>query len=320
MKKIDRIRDKFFKVILSDTRNTKPILRLLLPEPIKNSMDWSQITMDPTDYVSKRYREGYSDIVAKTKMKNDRDEILNMDIYFLFEHKSTNEKDTPIQILNYKHLAWAKDISEGKPLRVIIPIVFYYGQEKWTVPLQFIDHFKVVNDVKPYLLDFQYILFDATKWNFKEEKHQELKDNVFLLTALALMKSSANEDMESIREIFRFWVERGFLDEKENIMSFMMFISETKQVEMDDLIKLLEETNMDGGDIMLTLADKLRKEGKKEGRLEGRQEGKQEGRQETIWEIIKNAFDMGLPLKAIEKLTGIPAEQINHMKEKMAQS
>ena len=25
---------------------------------------------------------------------------------------------------------------------------------------------------------------------------------------------------------------------------------------------------------------------------------------------------MGLPLKAIEKLTGIPAEQINHMKKK----
>jgi len=55
---------------------------------------------------------------------------------------------------------------------------------------------------------------------------------------------------------------------------------------------------------MLTLADRLRKEAK----------------QETIWEIIKNAFNMGLPIKAIEKLTGIPAEKINRMKEKMAQS
>ncbi|HLP59138.1 MAG TPA: Rpn family recombination-promoting nuclease/putative transposase, partial [Candidatus Deferrimicrobium sp.] len=269
------------------------------------------ITMDPTDYVSKRYRKGYSDIVAKTKMKNDQGEALDLDIYFLFEHKSTNEKDTPIQILNYKHLVWAKDISEGKPMRVIIPIIFYYGQEKWTVPLQFIDHFKVANDVKPYLLDFQYILFDATKWDFREEKHQELKDNVFLLTALALMKSTSNEDMESIREIFRFWVERGFLDEKENIVFFMMFISETKKLDMDNLVKLLEETNIDGGDMMLTLADRIRKEARKEAR--------QEARQETIWEIIKNAFDMGLPIKAIEKLTGIPAEKINLMKEKMAQ-
>ncbi|HLP46650.1 MAG TPA: Rpn family recombination-promoting nuclease/putative transposase [Candidatus Kapabacteria bacterium] len=312
MKKIDRIKDKFFKVILGDTRNAKPVLHLLLPEPIKRSMDWSQITMDPTNYVSKRYREGYSDIVAKTKIKNDRGEFLALDIYFLFEHKSTNEKDTPVQILNYKHLVWAKDISEGNPMRVIIPIVFYYGQEKWTIPLQFIDHFKVANDVKPYLLDFQYILFDATKWDFREEKHRELKDNVFLLTALALMKSTSNDDMESIREIFRFWVERGFLDEKENIVSFMMFISETKQFDMDNLVKLLEETNIDGGDIMLTLADRLRKEGRKEG--------KQEARQETTWEIIKNAFNLGLPINIIEKLTGIPAEQINLMKEKMAQS
>lgn len=304
MKKIDRIKDKFFKVILSDTRNTKPVLHLLLPESIKRSMDWSQITMDPTNYVSKRYREGYSDIVAKTKIKNDLGELLDMDIYFLFEHKSTNEKDTPIQILNYKHLVWSKDISEGKSMRVIIPIVFYYGQEKWTVPLQFIDHFKVADDVKPYLLDFRYILFDATKWDFREEKHLELKDNVFLLTALALMKSTSNDDMESIREIFRFWVERGFLDEKENIVSFMMYISETKQLDMDNLVKLLEETNIDGGDIMLTLADRLRKEAK----------------QETTWEIIKNALKKGLSLKTIEEITGIPAEQINLMKEKMAQS
>jgi hypothetical protein len=55
---------------------------------------------------------------------------------------------------------------------------------------------------------------------------------------------------------------------------------------------------------MLTLADRLRKEAK----------------QETIWEIIKNAFDMGLPINIIEKLTGISAEKINRMKEKMAQS
>ncbi|HLP62037.1 MAG TPA: hypothetical protein VK186_24555 [Candidatus Deferrimicrobium sp.] len=149
---------------------------------------------------------------------------------------------------------------------------------------------------------------DATKWDFREEKHQELKDNVFLLTALALMKSTSNDDMESIREIFRFWVERGFLDEKENIVSFMMFISETKQLDMDNLVKLLEETNIDGGDIMLTLADRLRKEGRKEAR------------QETTWEIIKNAFNLGLPINIIEKLTGIPAEQINLMKEKMARS
>ena len=72
--------------------------------------------------------------------------------------------------------------------------------------------------------------------------------------------------------------------------------------------------------MMLTLADRLRKEGRQEGRQEGKQEGKQEARQETTWEIIKNAFNLGLPINIIEKLTGIPAEQINLMKEKMAQS
>jgi predicted transposase/invertase (TIGR01784 family) len=59
---------------------------------------------------------------------------------------------------------------------------------------------------------------------------------------------------------------------------------------------------------MLTLADRIRKEARKEAR------------QETTWEIIKNALKKGLSLKTIEEITGIPAEQINLMKEKMAQS
>lgn len=189
MKKIDKIKDKFFKNIFGDVKNVTPILRAMLPQAIQKSMDWSQITMDPTNYVSKRYREGYSDMVAKTKLRNKKGEENDIDIYFLFEHKSTNEKDTPIQILGYKHLCWDKDCSEGKKLRVIIPFVFYHGQEKWTVPIHFIEHFEVEEEIKQYLLDFQYILFDTVDWDFNEAKHKELKDNVYLLTALSLMKS-----------------------------------------------------------------------------------------------------------------------------------
>ncbi len=306
MTKIDKIKDKFFKVVLGDERNMKPVLRFILPDPIKRSMDWSQITIEPTNTVSKRYREGYSDLTAKTKMKNPQGEELDMDIYFLFEQKSTSEKDTPIQILNYQHLAWAKDLSEGKKMRVILPIVFYYGQNKWTVPIHFIEHFEVANDVKPYLLDFQYLLFDASKWDFRKEQHHELKDNVFLLTALALMKSSTNDDLESIREIFRFWRDRGFLDEKEDVVFFMMYISETKKIDMTHVGKLLEETNIDGGDMMLTLADRLRKEGRQEARKDFMQEGAFQAKLNTAKELMK----YGVSIEIILKSTGLTMKEI----------
>jgi len=58
----------------------------------------------------------------------------------------------------------------------------------------------------------------------------------------------------------------------------------------------------------LTLADRIRKEARKEAK------------QETTWEIIKNAINKGLSLKTIEEITGISAEKINRMKEKMTQS
>ncbi len=219
MIKLEILYDMFIKEVYGDKKNMKPFLHFILPEPIKRSMDWTQIAMESIDTASKRYHEGYLDLVTKAKMKNDQGEELEMDIYYLFEHKSTSETDILLQIQNYQHLAWAQDLSEGKKRRVILPIVFYYGQTEWTVPIQFSEHFGVATDIKPYLLDFQYLLFDATKWDYKNEEHQELKDNVSLLTAQALMKSMTNDDLIPSNEILRFQVERGIVKEtKYNIL------------------------------------------------------------------------------------------------------
>ena len=60
------------------------------------------------------------------------------------------------------------------------------------------DNIREIEEVKKYLPDFKYVLFDTQSWNFEDEGNAEFKENVFLMTALALMKSAFNEDMESI--------------------------------------------------------------------------------------------------------------------------
>ena len=53
--------------------------------------------------------------------------------YFLFEHKSSPEKEVFVQILKYMSLIWKayrKKTKEGK-LPVILPILIYQGYAKW---------------------------------------------------------------------------------------------------------------------------------------------------------------------------------------------
>jgi predicted transposase/invertase (TIGR01784 family) len=148
-------------------------------------------------------------------------------------------------------------------------------------------------------------LDNTRDWDFRDKRNEELKDNVFLLTALALMKSAGNEGFESVREIFKFWHEKGFTGEKDKILFFLTYISETKDIDPDKLKKILDDTKIRGGDIMPTLAQRFRDEGKKEGKLEGKLE--------TAKELLKNGVDIDI----IARATGFSREEIEKLVDKV---
>jgi len=56
------IDDKTFKKIFRNVINTRDFLKKALPREIKERLDFSSIKIDPTNYVSNEFKEGYSDI------------------------------------------------------------------------------------------------------------------------------------------------------------------------------------------------------------------------------------------------------------------
>ncbi len=263
------IDDKTFKKIFRDVKNTRDFLKKALPREIKERLDFSSIKIDPTNYVSNEFKEGYSDIVVKAKMKARNSEKIPADIYFILEHKTEGKVKVFIQILKYMWFAWEEDVNTNKPPRIIIPIIFYHGKEKWKVPGSFLEQFDVDEEVKKFLLDFRYILFDTNTWDFRDESNRELRDNVMLFTTLVLMKSMLTNDRQAILEIFKFWYEKGFTGNKEMALFFMRYIAHTHKIKLVQLNQMLEESKIEGGDMMQTLAQQLKKEGKKEGIKEG---------------------------------------------------
>jgi predicted transposase/invertase (TIGR01784 family) len=201
------------------------------------------------------------------------------------------------------YFVWEKDILNKKPLRIIIPVVFYHGSQKWKVPEAFVDQFDVDDDIKKHLLNYRYILFDTNKWDLGDESNKELRENVFLFSAIALMKASFKNDWETILEIFKFWHEKVFTKEREKILFFLVYISQTHKISINRLEKMLEESKINGGDIMQTLAEQLKKEGIKIGI------------EENAKETAKRMLKKGLDMDTIVEITGLKPSDIEKLRE-----
>jgi predicted transposase/invertase (TIGR01784 family) len=299
---IDKINDKLFKKIFGNKENTRDFLKKILPREIKGRLDFSTIKIDPTNYISNEFKESYSDLVVKAKLKSSQGKIIPTNIYFILEHKTKGNVKIFMQILKYMVLIWEQDINENRPLRPIIPVVFYHGKEKWQVPDSFVDQFRVDKEIKQFMLDFRYILFDTNPWDFRDESNLELKDNVFLFTALVLMKAAFKNDPEAVSEIFHFWYDKGLIENKKMVLFFLTYIFHTQEIDRVKLKKMLVDSKIDGGDMMPTLAQQLIKEGEKRGEKRGEVKEKRE----TARRMLLNNFSV----EQVVTITGLTEKEV----------
>ena len=272
------IHDKFFKQVFSETDNIKDFLTMALPKELKEEIDWNFLTLDTTSYVSEELEDYFSDVVAHTRLKEKHH---NVDIYFLFEHKSYYDKGVLLQLLQYMLLMWQRDSKEKKPLRVIIPLVFYHGQKKWDIPREFKDLFPVKESLKHYLLNFRYLLVDTLNRDF-----QEVKPNAYLWSALLLMKTVFSQDFKLIAQVLDRCIETGLIHNDRVFIILFSYILETKDVE--EVKHYLEERKRN--ELMATFVEKIRQEGEIKGKMEGKMEGEIKGKIDTLHHAICDAI------------------------------
>jgi len=311
---IYQVNDSFFHKIFDTPENARDFMERVLPVGLKKQLDLSKIEIEDTKYVSNKFEKGFSDIVVKTSLKTKKGKKKLVDIYFIIEHKTEGRSEIFIQVLKYMVFEWEKDYNNNSPPRIIIPVVFYHGADEWKIPRSFAGQFDVDDEVKRFLLDYRYVLFDTNIWDFRDESNKQLKKNVYLFTSLVLMKAAYKNDWEAIYEIFNFWYDRGVVDEnKEIVLYFMTYIYNTHEISRDKLKKMLDESKIDGGEIMQTLAQQMKEEFKEEFMETLGPQLKEEKARETAIELIKRGVDMDI----IEGATGISKEELEKMAAKV---
>ncbi|MCX6584140.1 MAG: Rpn family recombination-promoting nuclease/putative transposase, partial [Candidatus Aminicenantes bacterium] len=93
MQEIKNVHDNLFKNVFGNVDNTRAFLHKALPETLIKAIDFSKMSIDPTNYVSKKFKEGFSDIIVKTLIINEKGKELETDIYILIEHKSYKDEE-----------------------------------------------------------------------------------------------------------------------------------------------------------------------------------------------------------------------------------
>ena len=126
---------------------------------------------------------------------------------------------------------------------------------------------KEMAEIKEYIPDFKYILYD-----FSAESEEEIKGVTELRIFLQLAKTifSDIEFGEKLREIIELFGELS--DEGrtrryfEVVISYVMHAREG--IEPGELMQIAREVSAERGEMIMTIAEKLKKEGMKEGKKE----------------------------------------------------
>ena len=159
-----KIHDKTIKRFLLDKKNVVSILRAMLPKEIQENLDIEKIHYEKDSFLPKHLKEYYSDLLTSVPTKCGTSEVK---AYFLFEHKSTFKRFTPLQFLRYILEFWdtcLRNLEDNKEkLPVVIPILIAHPDKGWraTKVSDLID--LPSEDFRIYIPDFDFLIFDAVK-------------------------------------------------------------------------------------------------------------------------------------------------------------
>lgn len=142
--------DALFKHAFSNVEHARGVLASALPPEIAARIDFSSLAIRPTTFVPETLRDAHADMLYAGRV-GGRDGF----VYLLWEHKSSPEPLTVLQVLKYMLHIWehhldelaARRKKEGEAeksarapavkLPVIVVIVLHHGPGGWTAATTF---------------------------------------------------------------------------------------------------------------------------------------------------------------------------------------
>lgn len=175
-------------------------------------------------------------------------------------------------------------------LPIVIPLVVYHGKTNWRIPSSLGSilngYDKLPEDLKVYVPNFDYLLYDLSGYSDKE-----IKGMAQTKIGLTLLRDIFSSDTDELLESFFRSVE--YLNELEDRQTGVEYFetmiryilgSSTRltKKDMEKIIQRVENVFPEGGDMSMTLADILREEGIEIGMEKGMEKGLEIGGERAL--------------------------------------
>ena len=280
-----------FIKIFKNLDNTRHFLKKHISRDLQKCFDLDTLRLENTTYVDKKLRKHYSDLVFSVRLVDYENQFAR--IYLLFEHKSSPDPLTGVQVLKYMALQWLElqdqyMLVDGK-LPPIIPIVIYQGQDAdRRMCSSFHDLMVMPSEVfKVYIPDFSFAFF-----NVRGIDKETVQEKILLKFYVEIIK---RQNDPGIKEIPSRLV-RGLLESLERRTAleyieifFKYLVKSAGYLEEEDYKKALELLPEGGEKIMETLADQWMEQGAQEERQRAEEWLKQEKGKWTEQAKLENA-------------------------------
>ena len=264
--------DRLFKAAMSDPTRAADLLRLVLPEKLTRKLDMGALRVERGTWVDEVLREQHSDMLLSTRY--DEDPVL---VYVLLEHKSEVNHWAHLQMLGYLWRIWIdrSQKREATALPPIIPILVSHADGGWTGPLRFSDLFGDTlarfPELADFVPDFVAVLEDLQQRDDASLRAVALQPGV-VLTLVALRDGRRADVVASLRKHMREL--RALADLRDAVMlleQLVTYLLTTAQdLRLADFHAILTEVSAE--DVLPTIAEELRNQGRIEGRAEGLRE------------------------------------------------
>ena len=290
----DQEHDHLVKYTFTNLEHARKELCAVLPPELVAQCNWSTLCLERASFVEPRLAETYSDILYKVELGG-----YPSFIYVLFEHKSTPERLTALQLLGYvvrlleMHVRQRQQRKESPlPLPAVVPLVFHHSEAGWRGSTDLLSLFGEVVRVVPGLAEWQPNL------RFVLDDISELSDEALRARALGSFPTLALWALRDARSPGRLLQTMGQWAEalgevtlapngKEALVALFRYISlVTDQLTVDQLKEAVREAAPQAEETIMTIAEQLRQE----GRAEGRAEGRLEGRASVLQELLEDKF------------------------------
>jgi len=256
--------------VFADPVRAAELLQSALPRAIARAVQWDSLCRVDATFVDDDLRDQQADLLF-TAQSRGRPVLL----YVLLEHKSGADRRTTRQLLGYVLRiwdAWEAEHAAGALLPPVVPFVVHHGPRPWHAPRhlhELIDLADLPPELAAIQPAFAFVLDDlaASDQADLQQRRLGIQSLLVLLHLQQLRRHAATAALLlAWRHLhLRLLAQPGGQAILDRLVSYVAAVSDDERQQLTDAYRRIHATT---GREFMTVADRLREEGRLEGRIE----------------------------------------------------